>query len=426
MPSKPQGKIQDLAKARKAKGVLLPDLHAVALKTSGGGHPNGDDCIHPSEMAKSTWCHRATYYRISSGKLVEEEHASYQMEYIFDEGNWSHLKWQHRMRQTGKLWGDWQCLICKQWQRQCFEPSIMEPIRCLVAGITHIWEYKEVHLSHGKVIGHEDGAMCVPDPFSGYLVEVKTLSSGTVRLDNPELLRLYYKQLADENRKIYDYDKLWADLARPFPTHVRQSNVYLWLAREMGLPFDRVRLLYEWKASQGTKEFTVTLSERIMKPLLAGVRAVEYALEHGEPPVCPHGGCKQCQAYEEMTGAYTPKERSGDAVVTGRRKPGATNGAGVQSRAASRRRGDSPGWPVPGEGVVSRRRRVEGAGDQPDSVGEASGGDAARVTGRRNRADRPAADAAVHRPVAVDEVSQRPGGDSPGGRVIRRKRPRQG
>jgi hypothetical protein len=185
---KPSGPIAHLAAAKKAGGVLLPELKKVALATSGGGHPGGNDHIHPSEMAKADWCPRATYYRLKTGKVFDDSF-SFVLENIFDEGNEIHRKWQNRMRQTGKLWGSWRCLICMQWRHQCFAPGPADGGMCYDK-IIHHWEYKEVPLEDkdSLIWGHEDGAMCDPTALTvdGYMVELKSVGLGTLRIDDQE------------------------------------------------------------------------------------------------------------------------------------------------------------------------------------------------------------------------------------------------
>src|SRR5581483_239473 len=156
---KPAGRMRDLAEVRKTRGLLIPELKAVALKTAGKDPDRRQDVIHASEMAKADWCPRATFYRIT-GRETPAESFSFVLENIFDEGNSIHAKWQERMRQTGKLWGSWRCRICRVLAPDGWEPSPMDG-RCLVAQIQHIWEYAEVHLWDREfgVIGNEDGAM---------------------------------------------------------------------------------------------------------------------------------------------------------------------------------------------------------------------------------------------------------------------------
>ena len=296
------------AKIKKQGGILLPELKKVALADFIPGHPEGDDCIHPSEMAKSDWCPRATYYRLATGKAIETDTFSFTMESIFEEGHSVERKWQNQMRKTGKLWGTWKCLVCGYLTGNQLEP---EPSYCGgYVRVHHIWEYKEVALmdAPSMIAGHEDGAMCTVGPADyildppGYLVECKTIGVGTVRRDAPKLMARNYNKDAG----LYDYDSIWRDLRRPFSAHVRQANVYLWLAKQMGLHFDTCQLLYEYKFNQQTKEFTIKLTDSIIEPLLEKARS---ALPAGFPPPCQFGGCAQCMAYEEAQANGTRRVR---------------------------------------------------------------------------------------------------------------------
>jgi hypothetical protein len=392
---KPAGKMKSLADAKRSKGVLIPELQAVALKTSGPDPDRRTDVLHASEMAKADWCPRATYYRIT-GRPVPAESFSFVLESIFDEGNEIHRKWQTRMRQTGKLYGSWKCLICKVLHPDGWEPSPMEG-RCLVGGVQHIWEYAEVHLwdRELQIIGHEDGAMMNRNPLDStwhepFMVEIKSVGSGTIRFDAPEMLKRYYVETTD-GKMLYDFDSLWKDLSRPFTSHVRQANIYLELAERMGLPFKSVRFLYEFKFNQQVKEFVITKSDDILEPLLTKAAEVRYALKNRKPPPCPTGGCKYCEAYEKTE----------------------------ESNAGATKAGAGPVSP----GRVQRRSPVvSDAGDRPRSVGTTA---RRRVTGSTPGPDGgpgPAADESLpgHRPVGP--VSRTPAGGSGGRRVVRRKR----
>lgn len=406
MPSrrvKPEGKLANLAAAKKAGGVLIPEMKKVALATAGGGHPDGNDHIHPSEMAKADWCPRGTYYRLKTGKVFDESF-SFVLENIFDEGNEIHRKWQDRMRQTKKLWGSWRCRVCGQWQHQCFEPNIIAG-RCIVTGVVHIWEYKEVPLEARDhlIWGHEDGAMCDPTVMvlDGYMVEIKSIGVGTLRKDAPDgthdrdipaFLGRYYTETVDGD-KIYNLDKLWKELKRPLMSHVRQANVYLWLAEQMGLPFKQVRFLYEFKPNQQVKEFVITKSDHILEPLLTAAKSVTYALKSGRPPKCPHGGCQACRQYEEEENA-------------GPKKPPGTAAAAEL---------------IPAKRVVRRREADSGPGDRPGPVGESPRARPSRRPARPDRGVGPRADEPLPVDPAVGEVPGAPAGGGRGRRVLRRK-----
>jgi hypothetical protein len=389
---KPTGNVKELVAAKRSKGVLLPELRAVALKTAGDDGDRRKDVIHASELAHSDLCPRAVYFRIKTGKTTAESHSA-TMEFIFDEGNEIHAKWQRRMRQTGKLWGSWKCLICKVLSPDGWEPSPMAG-KCLVGGVMHIWEYAEVHLFDAatNIIGHEDGGMVeheegIRDP---YFVEVKSIGSGTVRVDSPDTLKRYYVETTD-GRMIYDMDQLWKDLSRPFLTHIKQGNIYLWLAEQMGLPFKSVRFLYEYKFNQQVKEFVITRSDDIIEELLTVAAGINYALKVGKPPECPSGGCKYCKD-EDNASSPSGSTADVDPVLKGR--------VGRRSQQAGRS-GDRP-EPV---GTTTRRRAAADGPTRPD------GG------------PRPAADEPLSRRRPVAPVPDAPAGSGGGRRVVRRKRP---
>src|ERR1039458_5800422 len=150
-----------------------------------------------------------------------------------------------------------------------------------------------------------------------FMVEIKSVGTGTLRMESPKLLNRYAFQ--HDGRTFYDFDRLWREIRRPFPGHVRQAQVYLWMALQMGLPYRKVVFIYEHKGHQQVKEFTVTLSDRLLEPILNGIIAVREAVESGEAPECPQGGCRYC-------------DKSGEA------KAGDRDGRGEQPRRRTTRR----------------------------------------------------------------------------------------
>jgi hypothetical protein len=401
---RPEGKMKDLADAKRSKGVLIPELRKVALATADDGHPGGWDHIHPSEMAKADWCPRSTYYRICTGK----EHSgsfSFVMENIFDEGHDIEAKWQERMRQTKKLWGSWECMICKQWSHGCWEPESMAG-RCLVGGIMHIWQYKEVRLrdTESLIWGQEDGGIWARDDYRlenpPYMVEIKSIGAGTLRMDAPDLLKKHYAETVSGGM-MYDYESIWRDLNRPLLAHVKQANVYLWLARQMGLPFTSVRFLYEFKFNQQVKEFAITLSDDIIQPLLTKAAEVRYALgKVNDPPECPANGCKHCEPYEEKNGP-------------------------AKDLPAGSGRGGGASPSVPSGRVRRSSPPVSGAGDRRQPVGATARRRAAGRPPGRDGAGRPRPDESLPVDRPVGQVPDSPVSGSGGRRVFRRKGPDQ-
>lgn len=288
---KPGGNLGELAKIRGGRGLVLPIVKEVLLANSGPDPSRNPHIIHPSEMAKADWCIRATWYRIS-GYPEPAEKFSPVLENIFEEGNYIHAKYQDLLRQSGRLWGRWKCLSCKiVWTGISGElPGGCHMDFFPDASLDHIWRYDEVDLNlPGSIKGKADGGI------DDSLVEFKSIGLGTLRIDAPNLLKRHYHHEIG----VYDLDKVWKELTRPLPSHNRQGQIYLWLAREMGLLFTKMRFVYEFKANQLTKEFTVTLAMDIVQPLLDKAEKIIHGLEYNRPPKCESGGCKHCGAYEK-------------------------------------------------------------------------------------------------------------------------------
>lgn len=257
------------------------------------------DILHPSEMAKSDWCHRSNYYRLVSRSLPGEGKGhGFVLENIFAEGNFIHEKWQLWLRQSGKLWGSWKCRLCSRTY-DGLSGNLSEVDNIFTGGLCwHVWDYGEVQLHDTELMiaGHEDGAV------DDFLIEFKSVGVGTLRVETPELLKRYYRTTGPKG--YYDLEGLWKDLSRPVPSHLRQVNLYMHMAAKMGLPFTRTAVVYEAKWNQQVKEFTVKPSPEIISPLLALAAEVAAAVDSGTPPPCRFGGCAQCRAYEakEITG----------------------------------------------------------------------------------------------------------------------------
>lgn len=321
--TKEDGKLADYSHLKNATGIVIPEVKRVLLDRK---HREAErtahrtSIIYPSEMAKSNWCLRATYYRMS-GRIPRESSSSFTLENVFAEGNAIHSKWQKWLADTGLLWGDWRCTRCAEIVTNSLKPDSTLAGSCVgikwvnlneisTIGFTqgqliedvpvatqfeHDWKYKEVTLSSKshKVSGHADGALIKHN----CLIEIKSVGVGSLRFEAPKLLEDNTHEV--NGKKILDIDGIWKNLHRPLLSHVKQGNVYLWMAKEMGLPFDSIVFLYEFKANQQAKEFKVNLSEDILAPMLDNCAAIEYALSKGVPPACPFGGCAQCKDFEE-------------------------------------------------------------------------------------------------------------------------------
>lgn len=293
------GKLAESARNEASGGVVLPLVKNHLLATHGPDPDRRQDVIHPSEMAKSAWCARATWLRITGEVAPKEEKFDFIQQNIFGEGNMIHAKWQKWLADTGKLWGVWECASChdtylgtaeneprrpaEEWEGVPGEV----PLEYCSATYEHMWEYKEIPLEHGLVHGHADGALVEHSS----LIEVKSIGLGTLRIDAPELLARF------QDKGKTDLTGLWRALERPLKSHLRQGDIYLWLANQMGLPFDRIIYLYEFKANQMVKEFTVHYSEDRVQPLVDKAKLIEYALETKQNVPCTVSeyGCDQCK-----------------------------------------------------------------------------------------------------------------------------------
>ncbi len=301
-PVHPTGKLAQLAKIQRGGNRVVLPLVEAHLLSKWGDKGDRDPCtVHVSEMAKKDWCERATWFRIQSGKWPEEKF-SFTMQSIFDEGHQIHDKWQTWLAETGKLWGDWKCIVCWDLRTACLKPTDT------VSNCRHIWRYAEVSFRFGQFSGHEDAAI------GSRLVEFKSVGVGTLRRDSPGLLAKFYKQTT-EGKKLYDLDELWKSLKQPLLSHVRQANLYLWLAARMadqGVPgyevFDSASIVYEYKPNQQSREYVIPFSIDIVQPLIDRARLLVSMF----PPPCPYGGCKQCQG---LSSDHHPQIRSTRRLV---------------------------------------------------------------------------------------------------------------
>lgn len=260
---------------------LLAKVKAWRLKQVETGRRQ--DVIHPSEMAKSDWCPRQTYYRIRdtrAGKEIPTEYISAQLDNIFEEGNRIHAKWQGWLGSMGILWGNWFCTLCEKTHR---DQTI--PTACPKCGDARFLTYREIPLDAEAthlIRGHADGGI----ESLTTMIEIKSVGLGTLRMEAPSLVRDHTVRTED-GRQIVDHDGLWKSIKRPLPSHLRQGNIYLWIARQMNLPFTTMTYIYESKATQATKCFQVPLSTRIMDPLLTQAATITDGLRNATPPRRP-------------------------------------------------------------------------------------------------------------------------------------------
>lgn len=262
------------------------------------------DCIHPSELCREDFCPRAVYYRMS-GRPTSAA-VPFALQSIFDEGSTIHAKWQGWLWDMGDLVGRFSCLRCRsegiasRWWGTA-------PTHCPKCRAPRPYlSYDEVPLADPEhlLAGHADlrvGMM---------LGEIKSVGLGTVRIEAPQLYARHTHKIIDgAERTLVDLAGMWRGIKRPFTPHVRQIMLYLHCT---GL--DQAVVLYECKWNQQAKEFLVGYSPQIVEPMLDACLDVKYALKTQKPPVCPHGGCPLCQAFEGAN--YDAEENRGGSSLT--------------------------------------------------------------------------------------------------------------
>jgi rubrerythrin len=284
------------------QGYLLPPMRRYVVRkvTEDAAESNRrTDIMHPSEMCKPGWCQRKDYYRITLG-VREELAAQFSSELIFAEGHTIHDKYQRWLSAMGLLYGRW---VCKADGHSFFGQS---PRTCPACGSDNL-RYKEVPLENKDymIAGHADGAVNtgnewleVDEPF---LIEVKSIGLGTIRVENPELYRKY-----TDNE--YDLTRLWQEIKRPFSAHIRQATLYCWLSG-----YKKMVFIYESKWNQQTKEFVVTPDFKHIQWILDGAKDVAQSIRQGIEPYRPgwakkeHKTCKACPYKGECWGETDDK-----------------------------------------------------------------------------------------------------------------------
>ena len=111
---------------------------------------------------------------------------------------------------------------------------------------------------------------------------------------------------------------MWKRIRQPFPSHVRQAMLYMYCTGIHTMVF-----IYEWKATQEVKEFTVQFQQELVDPILASCEIVVKALDSSIPPMRPtwvtdsdHKTCKYCP--HKSTCWKEDNENSNEAPDTGR------------------------------------------------------------------------------------------------------------
>jgi len=186
-------------------------------------------------------------------------------------GHGIHNCLQHWLGQTGLLFGDWECSVCRAIPNVV--PYVVKDRRgppgvCPTHGAT--LRYKEYDLSYEGLSGHPDG-LTVDGPNSFCLLEAKSLQHRAAR----------YSSYPD-----------WMSIKEPMPHHVEQANAYACMVpRVKGLKITKVLVWYisidrpTWKP----KIFEFEPDEARFQRHLDTLKQIEAQDLDGLPPSCPKG-----------------------------------------------------------------------------------------------------------------------------------------
>jgi len=247
------------------------------------------DHIHPSDIIKPEWCAKAQYHSLLLNHVETRDRVPLRLRRIFETGTDAHTRWQALFNEQDKLWGKWECSDCLEY---FYATSPHACIKCVSLNIN----YREVPLRSDKhmIAGHSDG--WIKDDLPDTMIEIKTIGEGTMRLEVPMLL-----MQADNN-----LTKAWNNIRSPFPTHLRQGQMYLHLAHLMveedlleSAP-GSITFIYDFKASQDYKEFEVEYNPEFVEDIFKKASDVVWAVKNEREPLCNIDsvkGCKRCEPH---------------------------------------------------------------------------------------------------------------------------------
>lgn len=276
-----KGDLKKFLDAKRTNNRLVGDVERHLLSRPEGNRDY--TVLHPSDMIKKDWCKRASYFLLSGHPRIAER-PNLRLQSIFDEGHAIHAKWQNWFYEMGVLHGQFQCQACGKlnWGTS---PDICEMCQ------SRDLEYAEVTLRDDalRIKGHTDG--WIKGIGDDCLIEIKSIGPGTIRNEDPALFA-----------ETQDFMQAWRNVRRPFRSHLLQGQMYLELMRRMGHDVKEIVFLYELKADQDYKEFSIKADYELVRHIFDGAKRVVDAVEEGVTPVCNNnvgGTCRQCEGYEE-------------------------------------------------------------------------------------------------------------------------------
>ena len=282
---------------KKTHKRFLPEIQHALIEKQVRGDDRVTDHIHPSDLAKGTWCQRACFYHVTGHTLAERK-PYWRMGSVYHEGHMIHDKWQGWFWDLGILEGVFLCLHCN------FAMVSVSPTECSNCGSQReALRYLEVPVLAEPYLlaGHGDGM--ARDTW----LEFKSLGVNTLRFEDPDLLaaHTYNININGKRREFIDLDELWGSIQRPLPSHRRQGAIYcfLWNRMHPERPIDEIVFIYECKWNQDAKEFVVRYSEDTIRDRLdACLTIADRVRNQGSAPDCSwdaEDGCPECRPYDK-------------------------------------------------------------------------------------------------------------------------------
>jgi len=285
----PSKAFKNFVNAGKDKRRVLPSVERFVL--SAPESPRKTDVLHPSEMSKPDWCHRASYFLLKGAPAPVKTYA-FKTKMIFETGHRMHDMWQDLFYKQGTLYGNWRCIRCS------FPYSNTLGFEVCPSCQDSQLKYQEVPLKSDdkyRISGHCDGILV------GYgaplLLEIKTVGAGSFRYEMPDL---FYKHNGD-------FSKMWSEIDTPFMSHNLQAQIYMRLIEDMPKiehkPQEAV-FIYHGKPNDEVKELVIPKSNFGVDELFEAAAKIVKAVNNDSPLPCnvPEYGktdCQKCRGYND-------------------------------------------------------------------------------------------------------------------------------
>lgn len=285
MAPAPKNDLWKYLDTRNKQNALLGDLERHLMARPAGDRST--TVLHPSEIIKPDFCKRGSYFLLTGHKKIADN-PPLRLQVIFDEGHYIHAKWQRWFQEMGILHGKFKCERC---DKVTFGTSPQECEHCSAPWQKLIYDEVTMVDDDLRIKGHTDGWVKRSEE-DQRLIEIKSIGPGTIRAYAPQLI-----QDADG-----DFMKAWSNVKRPFGEHVLQGQMYLEIMNRMGNPIEDIDFIYELKADNSYKFFSVKRDYELVRHIFEKAQSVVDSVEAGVAPACnndPVNGCKQCQPYKE-------------------------------------------------------------------------------------------------------------------------------